>query len=119
MQLVGVEYDPHLCDAVVGDVEADDGGDLVVIAGDEAGAAVDGLSGQCGARVAGQERQQAVCDLPAAVDRPDQCPDLAAAVEERRGVRAEERGQQPGILRQTGLADGAGEGIVLFRRRGT
>lgn len=119
MQFVGVEHDPHLCDVVVGDVETDDGGDLVVVAGDEAGAAVDGLGGQCGARVAGQERQQAVCDLPTAVDGPDQCPDLAAAVEERGGVRTEKRDQQPGILRQTGLADGAGKGIVPFRRRGT
>ncbi len=54
---------------MVGDVEADDGGDLLVIACDEAGAAVHGVSGDVGAGPAGEE----CCgDLPVVVNGPGQ-----------------------------------------------
>ncbi|MEV6028471.1 hypothetical protein [Streptomyces sp. NPDC052036] len=103
---------------LVDDVEADDGGDLVVVAGDQAGTTVDGAGGQAGAWAAGQECQQTVGDWPTSVRRPGQCPHLAATVEVRRDVRPQQRREQFTVLGDACPEHRTGDDIVLSRCRG-
>lgn len=88
----------------------------MVVARDETGAAVDRMGGQGGARTEGQQGQQARRDLPAAVHGPCQRADLAAAVEERRGVRGEQGDEPFAVLRRAGLTDRAREDVVPVGR---